>query len=114
MQVYVLSDELPGKEMFHAQVLLHIPCYDLLPVNSVTVVPPPHPCDVRSCFTSSCVNCFKFIARVRGKGASGTPVSHELTGGEYKTQEHIHRSIADLRLLAIPTSCRRVAAGNPN
>ena len=82
---------LPGKEMFHAQVLLHIPCYDLLPVNSVTVVPPN-----------------------KGKGASGTPVSHELTGGEYKTQEHIHRGVADPRLLAIPTSCRRVAADNPN
>ena len=67
--------------MFHAQVLLHIPCYDLLPVNSVTVVPP-----------------------LASKGPSGAPVSHELTGGEYKTQELIHRSIADLRLLAIPTS----------
>jgi hypothetical protein len=32
----------------------------------------------------------------------------------YKAQEHIHRSIADLRLLAIPASCRRVAACNPN
>ena len=83
--------ELPGKEMFHAQVLLHIPCYDLLPVNSVTVVPP-----------------------TEGKGALGAPVSHELTGGEYKTQEHIHRGVADPRLLAIPTSCRRVAADNPN
>jgi len=27
-----------------------------------------------------------------------------LTGGEYKTQEHIQRAIADARLLAIPTS----------
>ena len=81
----------PGKEMFHPQVLLRIPCYDLLPVSSVTVVPP--------------------LAR---NGPSGAPTFHELTGGEYKTQEHIHRSIADLRLLAIPTSCRRVAAGNPN
>ncbi len=32
----------------------------------------------------------------------------------YKAQERIHRSVADLRLLAIPTSCRRVAACNPN
>jgi hypothetical protein len=37
-----------------------------------------------------------------------------LTGGVYKAQEHIHRSVADLRLLAIPTSCRRVAACNLN
>jgi len=27
-----------------------------------------------------------------------------LTGGEYKTQEHIHRDMSDSRLLAIPTS----------
>ena len=81
----------PGKEMFHPQVLLRIPCYDLLPISSFTVVPPN-----------------------KGKGASGASAFHELTGGEYKTQEHIHRSIADLRLLAIPTSCRRVAAYNPN
>ncbi len=33
---------------------------------------------------------------------------------EYKTQEHIHRDMADSRLLAIPTSRRRVAAFDPN
>ncbi len=37
-----------------------------------------------------------------------------VTGGVYKAREHIHRSIADLRLLAIPTSYRRVAAYNLN
>jgi hypothetical protein len=37
-----------------------------------------------------------------------------VTGGVYKARERIHRSIADLRLLAIPASCRRVAAYNPN
>ena len=84
-------ERFPGKEMFHPQVLLRIPCYDLLPISSLTVVPPNE-----------------------GKGASGASAFHELTGGEYKTQELIHRSIADLRLLAIPTSCRRVAADNPN
>ena len=40
--------------------------------------------------------------------------SHDLTGGVYKAQEHIHRGIADPRLLAIPTSWRRVAAPNLN
>ncbi len=40
--------------------------------------------------------------------------SHGVTGGVYKARERIHRSIADLRLLAIPPSCRRVAAYNPN
>lgn len=82
---------LPGKEVFHPQVLLRIPCYDLVPISSFTVVPP-----------------------IAGKGPSGASTFHDLTGGEYKTQELIHRSIADLRLLAIPTSCRRVAADNPN
>ena len=71
----------PGKEVFHPQVLLRIPCYDLLPISSFTVVPLP-----------------------KNKGASGAPAFHELTGGEYKTQEHIQRDVADSRLLAIPTS----------
>ncbi len=39
---------------------------------------------------------------------------HGVTGGVYKARERIHRSIADQRLLAIPTSCRRVAAYNLN
>ena len=37
-----------------------------------------------------------------------------VTGGVYKARERIHRCMADQRLLAIPTSCRRVAAYNPN
>ena len=37
-----------------------------------------------------------------------------LTGGEYKTRERIQRNVADLRLLAIPTSWGQVAALNPN
>ena len=40
--------------------------------------------------------------------------SHDLTGGVYKAQEHIHRGVADPRLLAIPTSRRRVAASDLN
>ena len=40
----------------------------------------------------------------RGKGASGVSTFHDLTGGEYKTQERIHRDVADSRLLAIPAS----------
>ena len=34
--------------------------------------------------------------------------------GEYKGQEHIHRHVADCRLLAIPASRGRVAALDPN
>ena len=37
-------------------------------------------------------------------GVYGTPGSHDLTGGVYKAQEHIHRVMADTRLLAIPAS----------
>ncbi|MAG12500.1 hypothetical protein CL630_01680 [bacterium] len=37
-------------------------------------------------------------------GTSGTPGSLDMTGGEYKTWERIHRGISDPRLLAIPTS----------
>jgi hypothetical protein len=51
---------------------------------------------------------------VRGNGPSGAPAFHELTGGEYKTQERIHRGVADPRLLAIPASWSRVADSNPN
>ena len=40
--------------------------------------------------------------------------SRGVTGGEYKTRERIQRAVADTRLLAIPTSCRRVAAYNLN
>ncbi len=45
---------------------------------------------------------------------SGAPGSHDVTGGVYKAQELIHRVVADTRLLAIPTSCSRVADYNPN
>ncbi len=77
--------------MFHPQVLLRIPCYDLVPISGFTVAPPR-----------------------KGNGFSGAPTFHDLTGGEYKTQEHIHRDVADSRLLAIPTSWSRVADFNPN
>jgi hypothetical protein len=36
--------------------------------------------------------------------ASGTLNSGDVTGGVYKARERIQRSVADLRLLAIPTS----------
>ena len=48
------------------------------------------------------------------RGASDITNSHAMTGGEYKTQEHIHRDISDSRLLAIPTSWSRVADSNPD
>ena len=45
---------------------------------------------------------------------SGISDSHGLTGGVYKARERIHRDVADSRLLAIPSSCSRVADSNPN
>ena len=46
--------------------------------------------------------------------ASGATNSHGVTGGVYKARERIHRSNADLRLLAIPTSRSRVADYDPD
>ena len=76
-------------ELIHEQLPLPVPCYDLLPVTELTVDP-------------------------AKAGASGISGSLELTGGEYKTRERIHRSLADLRLLAIPASRSRVADFYPN
>ncbi len=84
---------IPRKEVIQPQVLLRLPCYDLVPVTGLTVV--------------------ASALAVRST-TSGTPGSHGLTGGVYKAQEHIHRGIADPRLLAIPASCRRISAYNPN
>jgi hypothetical protein len=75
------------KEVIQPQVPLRLPCYDLVPIRS-----------------------FAFDA----DAALGAPSFRGLTGGVYKAQEHIHRSVADLRLLAIPASCGRVAAHNLN
>ena len=45
---------------------------------------------------------------------SGVTNSRGVTGGVYKARERIHRAMADARLLANPTSWRRVSASNPN
>ena len=49
-----------------------------------------------------------------GPRASGVADFHDVTGGVYKARERIHRSVADLRLLATPPSWGRVADPNPN
>jgi hypothetical protein len=81
------------KEVIQPQLPLQLPCYDFVPVTgpaldgcSLAVSPP----------------------------ASGVTSSHDVTGGVYKARERIHRTMADARLLATPTSCGRVAAHNPN
>jgi len=58
--------------------------------------------------------CHWIYRRSRLARASGIPNSLELTGGEYKTWERIHHSMADLWLLANPASRGRVADLYPN
>jgi hypothetical protein len=84
---------LPRKEVIQAHLPVHLPCYDFVPVTSPT-------------FDGSPLS-----VRIP---ASGVASSHDVTGGVYKARERIHRTIADARLLATPTSCRRVAACNLN
>ena len=77
------------KEVFQPHLPVRLPCYDLALVTEFT------------------------LARLSYR-PSGPPNSHGLTGGVYKVRERIHRAIADARLLAIPTSCSRVADCNPD
>jgi hypothetical protein len=79
------------KEVIQPQVPLRLPCYDLVPITGLI-----------------------FGACLPAPTTSDAPRFGGLTGGVYKAQEHIHRGSADPRLLAIPASCGRVAARNPN
>ena len=69
--------------MIQPQVPLRLPCYDLALITGLT---------------------FGAALLAVGQATSGATSSHGLTGGVYKAQEHIHRGVADPRLLAIPTS----------
>lgn len=89
-QRFKTSQEHSKKEVFQPHLPVRLPCYDLAPVTSFTLDSP-----------------FRLPS-------SDTPHFHGLTGGVYKVRERIHRIIADIRLLEIPASCRRVAAYNPN
>ena len=82
------------KEVIQPHLPVRLPCYDLVPITSLTLdgsipqgVRPP---------------------------ASGATHFHDLTGGVYKARERIHRGVADPRLLATPPSWSRVADSNPN
>ena len=81
------------KEVIQAHLPVHLPCYDFVPVTSPT-------------FDGA-------LLAVR-LPASGVTSSHDVTGGVYTARERIHRSNADLRLLATPTSRSRVADYDPN
>ena len=79
--------------MIQPQVPLRLPCYDFTPVMNHKVV--------------------SALPKVKLPTSFATH-SHGVTGGVYKARERIHRSNADLRLLAIPTSWSRVADSNPD
>ncbi|CAN0467208.1 unnamed protein product, partial [Discosporangium mesarthrocarpum] len=74
------------KEVIQPQVPLRLPCYDLVPITKLA---------------------FGAVLLAVGLATSGALSFRGLTGGVYKAQEHIHRGVADPRLLAIPTSYRR-------
>ena len=82
------------KEVIQPQVPLRLPCYDLVPITKLALG--------------------AALPFGLGKAISSTPRFRGLTGGVYKAQEHIHRVVADTRLLAIPASRRRVAASDLN
>ena len=88
-----LLTQILRKEVIQPHLPIRLPCYDFVPLA-------PHTFD-------------GWLLAVTPP-ASGADNSGDVTGGVYKARERIHRSFADLRLLAIPTSCRRVAACNPN
>ena len=81
------------KEVIHPHLPVRVPCYDLVLLTPSTFG--------RSLLTV-------------GPRTSGRDNSDHLTGSVYKPRERIQRSISDLRLLAIPPSCSRVADCNLN
>ena len=88
-----LADILHRKEVIQPQVPLRLPCYDFIPVTSLALG-----------------HCLLAV----GACTSGETSFHDVTGGVYKTRERIHGAVADAPLLAIPTSCSRVADYNLN
>ena len=81
------------KEVIQPHLPVRLPCYDFVPITSPALD-----------------GCLLAV----GPPASGVAGFRDVTGGVYKAREHIHRSSADLRLLATPTSRGRVAAHDPN
>lgn len=90
---HTIKQKLLRKEVIQPHLPVRLPCYDLVLITSPTFDGSP--------------------TTVRPP-ASGVTNFHDLTGGVYKPRERIHRSVADLRLLATPTSWGRVADPNPN
>src|SRR4051794_1557871 len=86
--------QLLRKEVIQPHLPVRLPCYDFVPIASPT-------------FDGS-------LPQGVGPPASGVADFRDVTGGVYKARERIHRSVADLRLLATPTSRGRVADPDPN
>jgi hypothetical protein len=82
------------KEVIQPHLPVRLPCYDFVPIASPT-------------FDGSSPQGVR-------PPASGVTDFRDVTGGVYKARERIHRSVADLRLLATPTSRGRVADPDPN
>ena len=82
------------KEVIQPHLPVRLPCYDFVPIAGPT-------------FDGS-------LPQGVRPPASGVTDFRDVTGGVYKARERIHRSVADLRLLATPTSWGRVADPNPN
>ena len=87
------TEILRRKEVIQPHLPVRLPCYDLVPITSLTLDGSPQKV---------------------GPPASGATHFHDLTGGVYKARERIHRGVADPRLLATPPSWSRVADSNPN
>ena len=77
------SEMLLRKEVIQPHLPVRLPCYDFVPITDPT-------------FGSSPLTV--------GPLTSGVTDFRDVTGGVYKPRERIHRSVADLRLLATPTS----------
>ena len=88
------ATKLLRKEVIQPHLPVRLPCYDLVLIASPTLD--------------------GSLPQGVGPPASGVTDFHDLTGGVYKARERIHRSVADLRLLATPTSRGRVADPDPN
>ena len=89
MDVHVLL----RKEVIQPHLPIRLPCYDFTPIIGPTF--------------GSALLAVRLLT-------SGIADSHGVTGGVYKARERIHGVVADTPLPAIPASCRRVAACNPN
>ena len=81
------------KEVIQPHLPVGLPCYDFILVINLT---------------------FGASLLAVESATSGKTNSRDVTGGVYKARERIHGVIADTPLLAIPTSCSRVADYNPN